>query len=153
MNKVFLVGHIGKIETKFSPSGTTICKLSLATNDRKKVGEEWHDETTWHNLVVFGKRADWLGKNAAKGNKLFVEGKIKTGSYTNKDGVVKYTHDILVDNYELMSAPSKGQSAAGAPVAFPSFDELSKGFKPSGGNPPQTVAFPLGQDAGLGDSD
>ena len=83
MNKVILCGRIGKDpETRFAASGTTVVNLSLATSERYK-GEE---QTTWHNLVAFGKTGEFIATYFKRGEAILVEGKIQNRSYQDKDG-------------------------------------------------------------------
>ena len=95
INRITLLGNAGRdSETTYAPSGTAITKFSLATNRAWKVGEEWKSETSWHNIVVFGAAAERV--NVAKGDTVYVDGRISYGEY-EKDGVKIKTVDIIAD--------------------------------------------------------
>jgi len=90
MNKVFLLGNLGKDpEVKYIPSGSAVAIVSLATKERYKQGDEWKEYTEWHTVKIWGKQAEWVAE-AKKGDGLFVEGSIKTESWEGSDGVKKY---------------------------------------------------------------
>ena len=90
MNKVFLLGNIGKDpEVKYLPSGMALAVLSLATSDRYQKDGEWKDSTEWHTVKVWGKQAEWIA-GAKKGDSLFVEGTLKTETWETSDGTKKY---------------------------------------------------------------
>jgi single-strand DNA-binding protein len=112
---VILLGHIGKDpEIRTSAGGMTIASLSLATSDRKKDAQgEWQDTATWHNLVAFDKVAEIIRDYCHKGDKLFVEGKIQTRSWDDKDsGEKKYRTEILVNQVTLLGGKPAGEGAA-----------------------------------------
>ena len=110
MNLVALVGNLGSDpELRVAQSGTAILKLRLATSERVKKGDDWVDHTEWHNIVSFGKRAEGLAKILSKGSKLVVTGKLRTSGY-EKDGVKKYSTEIIADDIELCgSGKGKGR--------------------------------------------
>lgn len=110
MNKVQLFGNIGKDpETKTSANGTTITKFSLATSKKYK-GE---DTTQWHNCVAFGKTGDAIAQYVHKGDKLLIaDAEINYGSY-EKDGVTRYTTDILVFGFEFVPNGKNNSSNGG----------------------------------------
>ena len=96
MNRVYLFGNVGKDpEVKKLESGKSVAKFSLATSKSHKEGDEWISVATWHNIVAW----DWLAEKAErsvkKGTPLTIEGSIRYGSYEDKDGVTKYTTDII----------------------------------------------------------
>lgn len=97
MNKVFLFGRLGK-DPEDIKGGS---KFSLATTERKKVGDIWEEYPEWHHCVVFGKRAEALQKYVRKGDQLSVMGSIRTSSY-DKDGETRYATDIIVSDFEFV---------------------------------------------------
>ena len=103
-NKAFLTGHVGKDpDVRTLESGSRVAKFSLATTDKNK------DKTTqWHNITVWDKVADIAEKYVKKGSQITVIGSIQYGSYTNKEGVVKYTTDIIA--YEIDLLDKKGDN-------------------------------------------
>ena len=97
MNKVILCGNVGK-DPEIKDAGTTkIVNLPVATTSRIKKGEEWVDNTQWHNVVFWGKSAEYVAKTALKGDVITVSGEINYREYTNKDGVKKNVTEIKAD--------------------------------------------------------
>lgn len=98
MNKVILIGRLGKDpESRFTQSNTQVVNFSMATSKKVK-GEE---QTEWHNVVLFGKTAEIAEKYLTKGSLLAIEGSIQTSSY-EKDGVTKYSTQIICDRLEML---------------------------------------------------
>lgn len=105
VNKVLLLGNVGKDpEVRASQGGMTIASFTLATADRQKdQGGQWTDKTEWHNLVAFGRTAEIVRDYVKKGTQLFVEGKIQTRSWDDKEsGQKKYRTEILVNDMSLL---------------------------------------------------
>lgn len=101
MNKAILMGNLGgDPELRYSASGTAILKFRLATSGRRKVRDEWQDVTEWHNVVVWQKRAEALSRILSKGDRILVEGDIRTSSY-EKDGERRYRTEIHAREVEL----------------------------------------------------
>lgn len=109
INKVLLWGNVGKDpEIRSTVGGTIVASFSLATADRQKDQQgNWHDKTEWHNLVAFSRTAEIVRDYVKKGSQLFVEGKIQTRSWDDKEsGQKKHRTEILVN--ELLLASGKG---------------------------------------------
>lgn len=106
INKVFLLGNLGKDpEMRVTPQQMAICRFSLATGERKKdQSGQWVDHTEWHNIVVFGKTAENCGRYLKKGSQAFIEGKIRTNKWQDKEGKDRYTTEILADNVQFVGA-------------------------------------------------
>jgi len=105
VNKVILVGNVGKDpEVKYSTSGTPIAKFSLATNERfKDRNHEWQERTEWHSIVAWQRLAEIVGEYVAKGSKLYVEGKIQTSSWEDRQsGERKYRTEIVARDLLLL---------------------------------------------------
>jgi single-strand DNA-binding protein len=104
VNKVFLLGNVGKDpEIRTTAGGMTVASFSLATADRAKVNNEWTDKTEWHNLVAFQRTAEIVRDYVKKGSQIFVEGKIQTRSWDDKEsGAKKYKTEILVNELSLL---------------------------------------------------
>jgi single-strand DNA-binding protein len=121
VNKVILLGHLGKdAETRFTPSGVACTNLTLATNRRWKDQQtgEWKEETDWHRLVLW--RSENLSNYLTKGKQVFVEGRLQTRSYDDKDGKKVYTTEVVVDDIVLLGG--RGEAPAeefGQPVSMP----------------------------------
>lgn len=140
VNKVILVGNVGKDpDVRHLDSGVTVARFSLATNETytDKSGKKV-TQTEWHNIVVWRGLAEIAEKYVKTGKLLYVEGKIKTSSYEDKDGNKKYTTDIICDNFRLLgptgagdstgsgsqSRPSENMNTNGPEVAIPEPDDL-----------------------------
>lgn len=103
MNKVILIGHVGKNpEWKILQSGTEVASFSLATTERWNSNGEKKEETSWHNIVFWGKQAELCKKYVFKGSKIMVEGRIKYETY-EKDGEKKYVTKITGERLEFLS--------------------------------------------------
>jgi single-strand DNA-binding protein len=138
VNKVILLGNIGKDpEVSFLPSGMAVAKFGLATNERFKDKEgNWQDRTEWHNLVAFGKVAEIIRDYVKKGNKLYVEGGLRTSSWEDKtSGQKRYKTEVIVNELSLLSGRGEG-------------DGSSSGGSSSRGN---TASFDQRQPAGQDD--
>lgn len=114
VNRVILVGRLGKDpEMKSTPSGLSIAKFSLATDEKftDRSGEK-QERTEWHNIVVFGKVADICGQYLKKGKLVFIEGSIRTDSWDDKEsGQKKYRTEIIAQNMQMLGG--KGEEGGG----------------------------------------
>lgn len=106
MNLAILKGNLGKDpEVNTTNSGTSVCRFSLATTRRRKNGDEWEEETCWHNITAFGKTGEFIHKYFRKGDPILIHGRIDNRKY-EKDGETKYFSGIVVDQAEFCSKPS-----------------------------------------------
>jgi single-strand DNA-binding protein len=115
VNKVILVGNVGKDpEVKYSPSGTPIAKFSLATNEKyKDRSDEWQERTEWHNIVAWQRLAEIVGEYVKKGAKLYIEGKLQTSSWEDREsGTKKYRTEIVARDLVLLG-DANGNSCKG----------------------------------------
>ena len=112
INKVMLLGNLGKDpEVRVTPGGMTIARFSLATGERKKdQSGQWVDHTEWHNIVVFGKTAELCQRFLKKGRQAFIEGRIRTNKWQDKEGKDRYTTEILADGVQFVGAKGEGAS-------------------------------------------
>lgn len=98
VNKVILLGHLGKdAETRYTPAGTPVTNFSLATNRRWKDQQtgDWKEETDWHNIVVW--KAENLAPHLQKGKQIYLEGRLQTRSWEDKDGNKRYTTEVVAE--------------------------------------------------------
>lgn len=112
VNKVILVGNVGKDpEFRTTPNGTAVAKLTLATTDRAKDAQgNWADKTEWHNLIMFQRTAEIARDYVKKGSQIYVEGKIQTSSWDDKEsGQKKYRTEILVNDMQLLGGRNAGE--------------------------------------------
>ncbi len=112
VNKVLLIGNVGKDpEVRYLDNGVAVANFPLATSERGYTlanGTQVPERTEWHNLVLWRGLAEVAEKYVNKGDKLYIEGKIRTRSYDDQAGVKRYVTEIFVDNMEMLS--TKGQS-------------------------------------------
>jgi single-strand DNA-binding protein len=110
VNKVILVGNLGRdAELKFTPSGFPISSFSLATTDRRKDKDNnWQEKTEWHRIKLLGKQAESLQDYLKKGKQIYVEGRLETRSWDDKDGQKKYMTEILADRIQLLGGRGEG---------------------------------------------
>lgn len=111
VNKVILVGRIGRdIELKYTPSGTAVCNLSLATDEgyTDKNGQK-QDRTEWHKVVLWGKTAENVAKYKRKGDEIYVEGKLETREW-EKEGQKHYTTEVKAESVTFVGGARSGPS-------------------------------------------
>ena len=145
VNKVFLLGNVGKDpEIRTTPGGMTVASFSLATAERAKDAQgNWADKTEWHNLVAFQRTAEIVRDYVKKGTQVFIEGKIQTRSWDDKEsGQKKYRTEILINELSLLgggagrsesgttssSSYSSSRAASPAAVSAPSNDYADQGI-------------------------
>jgi single-strand DNA-binding protein len=112
VNKVILIGRLGKDpEVRYTPDGAMVTNFNLATDEQwKDKNGEKVQKTEWHRIVTFGKLAEICGNYLVKGKLIFVEGRIQTRSWEDKEGVKRYTTEIVANNMQMLD--SKGQNKA-----------------------------------------
>lgn len=114
LNKVMLIGHLGKDpDVRTLDSGTKVCQFTLATTEKGYTlqnGTQVPDRTEWHNIVLWKGLAEVAGKYLHKGDKVFIEGKIRSRSYEDNSKVKRYITEIFADNMEILSTTSKSDS-------------------------------------------
>lgn len=118
VNKVILLGNCGRDpEVRYLPSGKAICNISLATSNKwkDKSSGEMMEETQWHRVQFFDKLAEIAGQYLAKGQPVYVEGSIKYGKYTDKDGQEKNTVDIMATSMQLLGSKQEQDKPAQRP--------------------------------------
>src|SRR6266851_1632880 len=133
VNKVILLGNLGKDpEVKYTPSGTPVAKLTLATNERFKDKEgQWQDRTEWHNVVLWQRLAEIAGEYLKKGSKVYIEGKLQTRSWEDKQtNQKKYMTEVVGNDLVLLSSRGEGGEASRG-VAASSFDQRTPEPEPA----------------------
>jgi len=146
VNKVILVGHLGRdAETKFTPGGAAVTKFSVATNRRWKDKDsgEWKEETDWSNVVLW--RSENLANYLTKGKQVYVEGRLQTRSYEDKDGKKVYATEVVAEDVILLGGQGGGGGRSGG-------DEYSQQpvSQPRGSAPSRTPAPATQQDEQFG---
>ncbi|MBI5718257.1 MAG: single-stranded DNA-binding protein [Burkholderiales bacterium] len=118
VNKVILIGNLGKDpEVRYMPSGSAICNVTLATSRqwKNKDSGERQEETEWHRVVFFDRMAEIAGEYLKKGRPVYVEGRLKTRKWTDKEGVEKYTTEIVAEQMQLLGSRDGGGGGGGMP--------------------------------------
>ena len=113
LNKAILIGNIGKdFELRKTAAGSSIANLTLATTRRYKDGQgQPQEETVWHNIVFFGKTAEIASQYLHKGSSVYIEGRLHTRKYTDKQGIERYATDIIGETLQFLdSKKSTGES-------------------------------------------
>jgi single-strand DNA-binding protein len=116
VNKVILIGNLGRDpEVRYAPSGSAICNVTLATtrNWKDKNSGDKVEETEWHRVVFYDRLAEVAGEYLKKGRPVYVEGRLKTRKWTDKDGVEKYTTEVIADQMQLLGS-REGMGGGGA---------------------------------------
>lgn len=114
VNKVILIGNLGKDpETRYLPSGDAVTNFSIATSEKwKSKSGEQQEHTEWHRISMFGKVAEIAGEYLKKGSPVYVEGRIRTRKWQDKEGQDKYTTEIVADRMQLLG--SRGGGSGGS---------------------------------------
>ena len=103
-NQVQIIGRVGQDpETKNTPSGSAVCNISIATNEswKDKNGQK-QERTEWHNVVAFAKLAEIMGSYLHKGSLVFIQGRLKTDKYEDKDGITRYKTSIVARELKML---------------------------------------------------
>lgn len=145
VNKVILVGNLGKDpEVRYMPSGAAICNITIATSRqwKDKTSGERQEETEWHRVVFFDRMAEIAGEYLKKGRPVYVEGRLKTRKWTDKEGVERYTTEITATDMQLLGSRDGGgggggggmsdEGGDGAPAARPA---AARSAAPAGKTP------------------
>ncbi|MBQ8442678.1 MAG: single-stranded DNA-binding protein [Bacteroides sp.] len=123
VNKVILIGNVGKDpDVRYLDSGVAVATFSLATTERGYTlqnGTQVPDRTEWHNIVLWRGLAQTAEKYVHKGDKLYIEGKIRSRSYDDQNGIKRTIVEIFADNMEMLTPRGAAQPQAAAPVQQP----------------------------------
>lgn len=113
LNKVMLIGNLGKDpEVRYTASGQAVASFSIATSEKfKNKSGEWEERTEWHRITLWGKQAEIAGEYLAKGRTVFIEGRLQTRKWTDRDGNEKYSTEIVGERMQMLGG--KGESNGG----------------------------------------
>jgi single-strand DNA-binding protein len=130
INKVIIIGNLGKDpEIRYTPNGSAVCNITVATSRQwkdKNSGDK-QEETEWHRIVFFDRMAEIAGEYLKKGRPVYVEGRLKTRKWTDKDGVEKYTTEIMAENMQLLGGREGGGGGGGDEGGGGSYSRGSQG--------------------------
>ncbi|GAM08680.1 single-stranded DNA-binding protein [Geobacter sp. OR-1] len=112
LNKVMLIGNLGKDpEVRYTTSGQAVASFSVATSEKfKNRNGEMEERTEWHNVVLWGRQAEIAGEYLAKGRTVFIEGRLQTRKWQDKDGRDRYTTEIVGDRMQMLGGKGEGGS-------------------------------------------
>ncbi|NDY93385.1 single-stranded DNA-binding protein [Ideonella livida] len=116
INKVILIGNLGRDpETRYTPSGSAVCNLRLATtrNWKSRDSGERVEETEWHSVVLYDRLAEVAGEYLRKGRPVYIEGRLKTRKWQDKDGNDRYTTEIVAEQMQLLGGRDGGGAGGG----------------------------------------
>ncbi|MBX9585700.1 MAG: single-stranded DNA-binding protein [Gammaproteobacteria bacterium] len=112
VNKVILIGNLGNDpEVRYTPSGSAVANVNLATSEtwRDKQTGELQDRTEWHRVVFFNRLAEIVGEYLRKGSKIYIEGTLRTRKWQDKNGIDRYTTEIIANEMHILDSRSGGQ--------------------------------------------
>ena len=152
VNKVILVGNLGRDpETRYMPDGGAITNISIATTEqwKDKQGEK-QEKTEWHRVAFFGKLAEIAGEYLKKGRSVYVEGRLQTRKWTDKDGVEKYTTEIVASEMQMLgSREGMGGGAASGDDGGGSYERSAPAARPAA----SAANRPAAKSSGFSDMD
>ncbi|RKX64912.1 MAG: single-stranded DNA-binding protein [Thermodesulfobacteriota bacterium] len=129
INKVILIGHLGADpELRYTPNGTPVANFRIATTERwtNKQGERM-ESTEWHRIVAWGKLGEFCGQYLNKGKQVYIEGRLRTRSWEDKDGKKQWTTEIIAQRLQLLGKPEKSSTPPeelAAPEEVPSEEDI-----------------------------
>ena len=115
LNKVMIIGSLGKDpEVRYTNGGTAVASFSVATTEKFKGKDgEWEEKTEWHNITLWARLAEIAGEYLAKGKSVYIEGRLQTRKWQDKEGKDRYTTEIVGEKMQLLSSKGEGAGAGG----------------------------------------
>jgi len=116
VNKVILIGNLGKDpEIRYAPSGSAICNITVATSrvSKDRTSGEKQEQTEWHRVVMFDRLAEIAGEYLKKGKSVYIEGRLQTRKWTDKEGVEKYSTEIIAQEMTMLGSRDSGGGGGG----------------------------------------
>ena len=111
LNKVMLIGNVGQDpELRYTPDGNPVANFSIAVNRRRRVGEEYKDETEWFNIVCFSRTAENVNQYLSKGQKVYVEGRFQSSEYVGQDGNQRKSFEVIANEVTFLSTKNEADS-------------------------------------------
>src|SRR4249920_759080 len=132
VNKVILVGNLGRdAELRYTPGGAAVATLNLATTEvwNDKTSGQKQEKTEWHRIVLWGKSAESLSEYLTKGKQIYVEGRLQTRKWQDKDGNDKYTTEIVADRMQMLGS-RQGMGGGGGERSAPEREPAAKAAEP-----------------------
>lgn len=143
LNKVMLIGNLGKDpEVRYTTSGTAVASFALATSERfKNKSGEWEERTEWHNVVLWGRQAEVAGEYLSKGKTVYIEGRLQTRKWQDKEGRDRYTTEVVGEKMQMLSSRGEGgggRQGGGKPAGEESYGAYEE---PASFNPDDDIPF------------
>lgn len=115
LNKVMLIATLGKDpEVRYTTSGTAVASFSVATNEKfKNRNGEWEERTEWHNIILWGRLAEIAGEYLTKGKPVYLEGRLQTRKWQDRDGTNRYTTEIVAEKMQMLGARNGNENSGG----------------------------------------
>ena len=141
VNKVILIGSLGKDpEIKYLPSGDAVDTLNVATTEKFKKNDGWQEETEWSRVVIFGKQADTAGKYLIKGSQVYIEGRLQTKKWTDKQNIERYTTQIIASTFKMLGG-KPAESREEKPASRPQQKQQAQQSSPHGDDWEDDIPF------------
>jgi len=151
LNKVQLIGRLGKDpELRYTSNGAAVTTLSIATSESYKEGDEWKERTEWHQAVLWNRLAEIAGEYLSKGSQVYLEGRLQTRSWDDKDGNKRYTTEVVVRDMILLGGRGDASSQSHrpphpadsyTPTGVPQADEVAEDQLPPEEPPRDDIPF------------
>jgi single-strand DNA-binding protein len=154
INKVILVGNLGRDpEVRYSADGAAICNISIATtsNWKDKASGERREETEWHRIVFYNRLAEIVGEYLKKGRSVYIEGRLRTRKWQNKEGQDVYTTEVIADQMQMLGG--RDDMGGGGSSGGGEYEGSSAPSKPAARPQSQRPQAPAASPASLGDLD
>jgi single-strand DNA-binding protein len=147
INKVILIGNLGRDpEVRYMPSGDAVANITIATTETwKDKGGEKQEQTEWHRVAMFGKTAEIAGEYLKKGSQVYIEGKLQTRKWTDKEGQERYTTEIRADRMQMLGSRSGGSER------MPPAEEEAPSSRSSAAPAKKTTTAAAGKGSGFDD--
>jgi len=140
LNKVMLIGNLGKDpEVRYTAAGTAVASFSLATSEKfKNKNGEWEEKTEWHNITLWARLAEIAGEYLTKGKTVYIEGRLQTRKWQDRDGRDRYTTEIVGDKMQMLSGKGEG---GGRPAAGRAEGQEAPAYEEPVFNPDDDIPF------------
>lgn len=138
INKAILIGNLGNDpDIRYTSNGKAVANISLATAEtwRDKESGEQQERTEWHRVVFFGRLAEIVGEYLKKGSQIYVEGRLQTNKWQDKEGNDRYTTEIIANEMQMLGGRGGGSQGGGQGGSNNSYDQSAAGNKPAGARP------------------
>ena len=145
LNKVMLIGNLGKDpEVRYTTAGTPVASFSIATSEKfKNKAGEWEERTEWHNITLWSRLAEIAGEYLAKGKTVYIEGRLQTRKWQDRDGKDRYTTEIVGEKMQMLGGKGDGggRQGGGRPAAEDAGPAAQQSYEEPVFNPDEDIPF------------